>query len=64
MAKLALNEADKWTDNTLDEIVEHLDSVYRKAYKEMSEERRKSFSAFLKSDKKKLKELNDGHITK
>lgn len=64
MAKLALNEADKWTDNTLDEIVEHLDSVYRKAYKEMSEERRKSFSAFLKSDKKKLKELNDGQITK
>lgn len=63
MAKLALNEADKWTDNTLDEIVEHLDSVYRKAYKEMSEERRKSFSAFLKSDKKKLKDLNDGLIT-
>lgn len=64
MAELTLNVADKWTDNTLDEIVEHLDSVYRKAYSEMTEERRKSFSAFLKSDKKKLKELNDGLINK
>lgn len=63
MTRLNLDLADTWTDATLDEIVDHLDSVYRQAYREMKEERDKSFSLFIKADKDKQKQLENGTIT-
>lgn len=63
MTRLNLDLADTWTDATLDEIVDHLDSVYRQAYREMKEERDKSFSLFVKADKDKQKQLENGTIT-
>lgn len=63
MTRLNLDLADIWTDATLDEIVDHLDSVYRQAYREMKEERDKSFSLFVKADKDKQKQLENGTIT-
>ena len=63
MTRLNLDLADTWTDATLDEIVDHLDSVYRQAYIEMKEERDKSFSLFVKADKDKQKQLENGTIT-
>lgn len=63
MTRLNLDLAGTWTDATLDEIVDHLDSVYRQAYREMKEERDKSFSLFVKADKDKQKQLENGTIT-
>ena len=61
--RIDATDAREATDRKLDEMIDALTEIYRRAMEEMDEKSRKYFARFEEQDAKMRKKLSDGEIT-